>query len=415
MSTLETTVDTSEKRVYRFGCGSTDGVASMKVLLGGKGANLAEMCNLGLPVPPGFTITTQVCGEFNRTGGKLPAGLDDEIAAALDQVGKAVGAFFGDPANPLLVSVRSGGRASMPGMMDTILNLGLNDKTVEGLMARVGDARFAYDSYRRFIQMYANVVLGVELFGFEDILDEHKASHDYELDTELTGDDWKQIVVLFKAHLQAELGAPFPQDVQAQLQGAIAAVFGSWGNARAVTYRRLNDIPDDWGTAVNVQAMVFGNLGDTSATGVAFTRDPGTGDNHFFGEYLVNAQGEDVVAGIRTPHNITERARLAAGSDAASLENIMPEIFQELTGIYKKLERHYRDMQDIEFTVQDGKLWMLQTRSGKRTTKAAIKIAVDMANEGLIDTGEAVMRINPATLDQLLHPTLDPDAERTVI
>ncbi|MHA1524728.1 MAG: pyruvate, phosphate dikinase [Alphaproteobacteria bacterium] len=407
--------DTSPKRVYRFGGGVTDGVASMKALLGGKGANLAEMCNLGLPVPPGFTLTTQVCGAFNQAGGNLPAGLDAEIIAALSQVGTAVDASFGDAQNPLLVSIRSGGRASMPGMMDTILNLGLNDVTVEGLAARSGDPRFAYDSYRRFIQMYANVVLGAEMFGFEDLLEEHKTNAGYTLDTEMTSDDWRAIVSQFKELVQSELGLPFPQNVHDQLWGAIGAVFGSWANARAITYRRLNDIPDDWGTAVNVQAMVFGNLGNTSATGVAFTRDPSTGDNHFFGEYLVNAQGEDVVAGIRTPHNITERARKAAGSSDPSLETIMPAVFSQLTGIFQQLEGHYGDMQDIEFTVQDGTLWMLQTRSGKRTTKAAIKIAVDMANEGLIETAQAVMRIKPASLDQLLHPTLDPTAKRTII
>ena len=401
--------------VYKFGEGVADGTAEMRELLGGKGANLAEMCNLGLPVPPGFTISTQVCTAYYENERSYPDGLKDQVDAALKHVGELVGIPFGDKDNPLLVSVRSGSRASMPGMMDTVLNLGLNDETVLGLAEKSGDERFAYDSYRRFIQMYSDVVLGVDHFEFEDILETFKEDNEYANDTDLSADDWREIISRYKACVEESLDSPFPQDVNEQLWGAIGAVFGSWQNQRAITYRRLHDIPDDWGTAVNVQAMVFGNMGDTSATGVAFTRNPSTGAKELYGEFLVNAQGEDVVAGIRTPQNITEHAREEAGSDKPSLERLMPEVFTQLKAIYEKLEGHYRDMQDVEFTIQDGRLWMLQTRSGKRTAKAAMKIAVDMAEEGLISHHEAVARVDPASLDQLLHPTLDPDAEREVL
>ncbi|MBI1385749.1 MAG: pyruvate, phosphate dikinase [Rhizobiales bacterium] len=408
-------IGADRKWVYFFGGGAAEGAASMKELLGGKGANPAEVANLGLPVPPGFTITTEVCTAYYANGRAFPDGLAAQVREAIAGVGRAVGAEFGSRANPLLVSVRSGARASMPGMMDTVLNLGLNDETVAGLAAKSGDARFAYDSYRRFIQMYADVVLGVEHGVFEDILDNHKSQNGYLNDTDMDADDWRQIVDAYKAAVEEELGTTFPMDTEAQLWGAIGAVFSSWQNARAITYRRLHDIPDEWGTAVNVQAMVFGNRGDSSATGVAFTRDPSTGAKALYGEFLVNAQGEDVVAGIRTPQSLTERARLAAGDTKPSLEALMPAAFAELTAIYERLEAHYRDMQDLEFTIQEGKLWMLQTRSGKRTTSAAIKIAVDMASEGLITRDEAVLRITPEALDQLLHPTLDPAAERQIL
>ncbi len=401
--------------VYSFGDGAADGTAEMKELLGGKGANLAEMCNLVVPVPPGFTITTEVCTAYYDNDRKYPEDLDGQIRAAISKVEASADAVFGDPQKPLLLSVRSGARASMPGMMDTVLNLGLNDETVAGLASRSGDARFAYDSYRRFIQMYSDVVLGVEHYHFEDILEEFKEEQGYTLDTDLNADDWKSVVSSFKAKVAEEFEQAFPQDVHEQLWGAVGAVFSSWQNARAVTYRRLHDIPAEWGTAVNVQAMVFGNMGDTSATGVAFTRNPSTGENEFYGEFLVNAQGEDVVAGIRTPQNITEAARKEAGDSTPSLEALMPEAFAELTRISQDLEKHYQDMQDLEFTIQDGKLWMLQTRSGKRTAKAALKIATDMAEVGLIEKAEAVSRIDPDSLDQLLHPTLDPDAARHVI
>ena len=413
--TVPATASHEGRQVFFFGAGGSDGDASMRNLLGGKGANLAEMAGIGLPVPPGFTITTEVCEAYHGAGGKLPDGLEGHVMEALERIGDAVGARFGEKDNPLLVSVRSGARASMPGMMDTILNLGLNDETVEGLAKRAGDERFAYDSYRRFIQMYGDVVLGVDHSVFEDILDTHKNEKGVILDTELDAEDWRIIVQSFKAVVEDEIGRPFPQDTAQQLWGAIEAVFKSWHNARAITYRRLHDIPDHWMTAVNVQAMVFGNLGETSATGVAFTRNPSTGDNEVYGEFLVNAQGEDVVAGIRTPQPLTEAARAEAGETLPSLETLMPETFKELTDVFSMLEKHYRDMQDIEFTIQDGKLWMLQTRSGKRTTKAALKIAVDLAREGLITETEAVMRIEPASLDQLLHPTIDPDAEKDVV
>src|SRR4051795_5597026 len=405
----------SGKWVYTFGDGKAEGKAGLRDLLGGKGANLAEMANLGLPVPPGFTIPTSVCTYFYAHDKSYPAALKAQVEKALEHVGKLTGKVFGDTENPLLVSVRSGGRASMPGMMDTVLNLGLNDQTVEALAELSGDRRFAYDSYRRFITMYSDVVLGFEHHHFEDILDTFKDGQGYTLDTDLTGDDWVELVGRYKEALGRETGNDFPQDPHAQLWGAIGAVFSSWMNARAVTYRRLHDIPESWGTAVNIQAMVFGNMGDTSATGVAFTRNPSTGESKLYGEFLINAQGEDVVAGIRTPQDITEDARRESGSDKPSMETAMPEAFKDLTRIYTQLEKHYRDMQDMEFTVEQGKLWMLQTRSGKRTAKAALRIAVELANEGVISKKDAVMRIDPASLDQLLHPTIDPSAKRDVI
>ncbi len=403
------------KWVYTFGDGRAEGKAGMKDLLGGKGANLAEMANLGLPVPPGFTIPTSVCTYFYANDKTYPKDLKAQVEKALDTVGRIAGKTFGDSRNPLLVSVRSGGRASMPGMMDTVLNLGMNDTTVEALAQLSGDRRFAYDSYRRFITMYSDVVLGFEHHHFEDILDTYKDSKGYSLDTELTADDWVDLVARYKDAVARETGKDFPQDPHAQLWGAIGAVFSSWMNARAVTYRRLHDIPESWGTAVNIQSMVFGNMGETSATGVAFTRNPSTGEKRLYGEFLINAQGEDVVAGIRTPQDITEYARKESGSDKASMEVAMPDAFKELTRIYTQLEKHYRDMQDMEFTVEQGKLWMLQTRNGKRTAKAALRIAVDLANEGVITKKDAIMRIDPASLDQLLHPTIDPVAKRDVI
>ena len=403
------------KWVYSFGDGKAEGRADMRNLLGGKGANLAEMSNLGLPVPPGLSITTEVCTYYYANKESYPPELRGQVEAALAEVGKKVGATFGDAKRPLLVSVRSGARASMPGMMDTVLNLGLNDQTVEGLAAASGNPRFAYDSYRRFIQMYSDVVLGLEHHHFEEILDVHKQDKGVEGDTDLDANDWKKVVAKYKEAVQRELKRPFPQDVNDQLWGAIGAVFGSWMNQRAITYRKLHNIPADWGTAVSVQAMVFGNMGEKSATGVAFTRDPSTGEREFYGEYLINAQGEDVVAGIRTPQHLTISGRKKNGSDDASMEESMPGVFRELVTVYKKLEAHYRDMQDIEFTVQEGKLWMLQTRSGKRTAKAALKIAVAMVQEGLIDKKEAVRRVEPASLDQLLHPTLDPKAKRDIL
>ena len=403
------------KWVYAFGDGRAEGKAGLRDLLGGKGANLAEMANLGLPVPPGFTITTEVCTYFYANRKTYPKELKGQVEAALQQVGKIAGRRFGDRDDPLLVSVRSGARASMPGMMDTVLNLGLNDSTVEALAASSGDRRFAYDSYRRFITMYSNVVLGLDHHLFEEILDEHKDLHGYMLDTELDADDWAALVERYKVRVEEETGAPFPQDAHEQLWGAIGAVFSSWMNQRAITYRRLHDIPESWGTALNVQAMVFGNMGETSATGVAFTRNPSTGEKRLYGEFLINAQGEDVVAGIRTPQEITEAARRESGSDKPSLERAMPAAYAELTRIYGLLEKHYRDMQDLEFTVEQGKLWMLQTRSGKRTAKAALRIAVELANERLISRDEAVTRVDPGALDQLLHPTIDPGAARKVI
>jgi len=401
--------------VYGFGGGKAEGRANMRNLLGGKGAGLAEMAHLGFPVPPGFTITTEVCTYFYQNGEAYPKDLKRQVETALAELGRITGKKFGDSNNPLLVSVRSGARASMPGMMDTVLNLGLNDVTVAAIAEKSGDRRFAYDSYRRFVTMYADVVLGIGHYHFEEILDEHKERNGYTLDTDLEAADWEELVGLFKQRVEEETGTPFPQDPHAQLWGAICAVFGSWMNQRAITYRRLHGIPESWGTAVNVQAMVFGNMGETSATGVAFTRNPSTGEKKLYGEFLINAQGEDVVAGIRTPQEITEAARLEAGSDKPSMEAALPEAFAELKRIYAALERHYRDMQDLEFTVEQGKLWMLQTRNGKRTAGAALRIAVELAQEKLISKDEAVTRVDPAALDQLLHPTIDPDAERNVI
>jgi pyruvate, orthophosphate dikinase len=407
--------DAAAKWVYAFGGGKAAGRVGMRDLLGGKGAGLAEMASLGLPVPPGFTITTEVCTHFYANAQSYPKELHAQVDAALAEVGRITGKTFGDRANPLLVSVRSGARASMPGMMDTVLNLGLNDETVAALARNSGDRRFAYDSYRRFITMYSDVVLGIEHHHFEDILDDHKDRNGYLNDTDLEADDWVELTQRFLERVEEEHGTPFPQDPHEQLWGAIGAVFGSWMNQRAITYRRLNNIPESWGTAVNVQAMVFGNMGETSATGVAFTRNPSTGEKKLYGEFLINAQGEDVVAGIRTPQEITEAARKEAAADKPSMEGALPAAFKELTRICGVLEKHYRDMQDLEFTVEQGKLWMLQTRSGKRTVKAALRIAVELAGEGLITRREAVARVDPAALDQLLHPTIDPAAERKVI
>lgn len=403
------------KFVYSFGDGKSDGDASMKNLLGGKGANLAEMSKMGLPVPPGLTITTEFCDFYYKNGKKFPAELRQQVEAALAQVEEKIGAKFGDEKNPLLFSVRSGARASMPGMMDTVLNLGLNDKTVLGLAEKSNNRRFAFDSYRRFIQMYSDVVLGVDHYNFEVILDEKKQEFGASADTDLSCENLEEIVALFKDKVKEELGREFPQDVNEQLWGSVEAVFASWMNERAIIYRELNNIPAEWGTAVSVQSMVFGNMGDTSATGVAFTRNPSTGTKELYGEYLINAQGEDVVAGIRTPQSITISGKEQLGSTLPSMEEAMPDVFAELVKIYKTLENHYRDMQDIEFTVQNKKLWMLQTRNGKRTAHAAVKIAVDMVAEKLITEKEALMRIDPASLDQLLHPTLDPKAKVQII
>jgi pyruvate,orthophosphate dikinase len=398
--------------VYSFGAGRNEGRADMRNLLGGKGANLAEMASIGLPVPPGFTITTEVCTWYYQNNETYPAELEAQVKAGLARVEEAVGNKFGDHHKPLLVSVRSGARASMPGMMDTVLNLGLNDATVEGLVTASGDARFAWDSYRRFIQMFGSVVLDVDHHRFEEIIEHIKLDTGKIDDTELTAAEWHRVVDGYKEMVREVTGKPFPQDPWDQLWGAIGAVFGSWMNQRAITYRRLNDIPAEWGTAVNVQAMVFGNMGEDCATGVCFTRDPSTGENIFYGEYLINAQGEDVVAGIRTPQPMAE---LKAKPGERSMEKAMPGAYAELVKVRETLERHYADMQDIEFTVQSNKLYMLQTRNGKRTAAASLKIAVDMAREGLIDHAEAVKRVNPAALDQLLHPTLDPKAPRKVL
>jgi pyruvate,orthophosphate dikinase len=401
--------------VYAFGGGGADGDASMKNLLGGKGANLAEMSALGLPVPPGFTITTECCTHYYANGSSYPADLKAQVETGLAKVEQLTAKKFGDPSNPLLVSVRSGARASMPGMMDTVLNLGLNDQTVEGLAGLSGDRRFAFDSYRRFIQMYSNVVLDLDHHMFEEILDDHKDRLDVHVDTGLTAEDWERVVADYKDAVQNELGHPFPQDAHDQLWGAMGAVFASWMNDRAKFYRRMHDIPESWGTAVNVQSMVFGNMGETSATGVAFTRNPSTGANRLYGEFLINAQGEDVVAGIRTPQALTKAAREEMGDKQPSMEEALPEVFVQFKAVVEKLEKHYRDMQDIEFTVEQGRLYMLQTRNGKRTAKAALKIAVDLASEGLISKEEAVMRVEPASLDQLLHPTIDPASPRDVV
>jgi pyruvate,orthophosphate dikinase len=405
------------KQVYTFGGGAHDDSARSrdKTIVGGKGANLAEMAGIGLPVPPGFTITTEECVRYLAEGGDFSDSLKAEVQAALAHIETAVGKTFGDAADPLLVSVRSGARVSMPGMMDTVLNLGLNDATVEGLAASSGDERFAWDSYRRFIQMYSDVVLGLDHHLFEDALEIAKEDNGFYADVEMEASHWQALVREYKGIVESELGRSFPQDPHEQLWGAIRAVFDSWDSDRAKVYRRLNDIPGDWGTAVNVQAMVFGNMGDTSATGVAFTRDPATGEKAYYGEWLVNAQGEDVVAGIRTPQYLTKAARERAGAKPLSMEEAMPEAYAELAAVFELLEKHYRDMQDIEFTVERGKLWMLQTRSGKRTAKAALKMAVDMVGEGLIDERAAILRVDPMALDQLLHPTLDPSATRDVL
>jgi len=400
------------KWVYSFGAGHNEGRADMKNLLGGKGANLAEMASIGLPVPPGFTITTEVCTAFYKNNQNYPDGLQDEVRNALARVEEGLGRKFGDPKNPLLVSVRSGARVSMPGMMDTVLNLGLNDETVKGLAAMAGDERFAWDSYRRFIQMYGSVVLAVDHHRFEEIIEHTKLETGAVEDTQLKAEDWQRVAAAYKQMIEQETGKPFPLKPQEQLWGAIGAVFGSWMNHRAITYRRLHDIPAEWGTAVNVQAMVFGNMGNDCATGVCFTRDPSTGENRFYGEYLVNAQGEDVVAGIRTPQPVSSSR---AKPDETPMEAVMPEAYRELLEVREKLEQHYRDTQDIEFTVQQKKLYMLQTRNGKRTAAASLRMAVDMAREGLISESEAVLRVNPSALDQLLHPTLDPKAARTLL
>jgi len=401
--------------IYQFGGGKAEGSAVMRDLLGGKGANLAEMSSVGLPVPPGFTITTEVCTFFTENGNGYPEDLDSQVGKAMAAVEAALGRTFGGAEKPLLVSVRSGSRASMPGMMDTVLNLGLNDTTVEGLARDSGDERFAYDSYRRFIQMYGDVVLGVDHHNFEDLLEDHKADRGVDLDTELTADDLKSLVEDYLAKVEEISGAAFPQNPADQLWGAIGAVFGSWMNERAQTYRRLHAIPLDWGTAVSVQAMVFGNMGEDCATGVCFTRDPSTGENAFYGEFLINAQGEDVVAGIRTPQPLTEAGQQQTSPDLASMEKAFPDIFADLCAVRDQLEHHYTDMQDMEFTVERSKLWMLQTRTGKRTTRAALKIAVDMVGEGLIDKNQAILRIDALQLDQLLHPTIDPEAERDLL
>jgi pyruvate,orthophosphate dikinase len=387
----------------------------MRNLLGGKGANLAEMASLGLPVPPGFTITTEVCTAYYDNDKNYPEDLSAQVEEALAQIEKSMGMKFGDSDNPLLVSVRSGARVSMPGMMDTVLNLGLNDETVEGLAKKSGDERFAWDSYRRFIQMYGDVVLGVDHHEFEDVIDTYKRDNDLREDTEITAEGWKEVVASYKEVVENELGKPFPSDPKEQLWGAISAVFDSWMVPRAITYRRINDISEKWGTAVNVQSMVFGNMGEDCSTGVAFTRDPSTGENYFYGEYLINAQGEDVVAGIRTPQSLTKYGRELEGSDLPSMEESMPDVFKQLDALRTKLEKHFRDIQDIEFTVQTGNLYLLQTRNGKRTAKAALKIAVDMVDEGLVTEDEALLRLDPQSLDQLLHPTLDPNADKEVL
>jgi pyruvate,orthophosphate dikinase len=399
------------KWVYSFGADGAEGRGDMRELLGGKGANLHEMAALGLPVPPGFTITTEVCAYFYANGKTFPDELERQVDAAVAGIGRRTGRAFGDSAKPLLVSVRSGARASMPGMMDTVLNLGLNGASVHALAEASGDERFSYDSYRRFIQMYSSVVLDIDAHEFEDLLERYKDARNYALDTDLTAADWRLLIADYKAKVVEATGEPFPETPRDQLWGAIRAVLSSWMNQRAITYRRLNSIPADWGTAVNVQAMVFGNMGETSATGVAFTRNPSTGANELYGEFLLNAQGEDVVAGIRTPQPLTEAARKAANSDRPSLEALMPEAFKQFVVTTKLLERRYRDMQDLEFTIERGKLWMLQARSGKRTARAALRVAVEMVSEGLLTREEAIARVEPSILDQLLHPTLDPKAK----
>jgi pyruvate,orthophosphate dikinase len=403
------------KWVYTFGDGRAEGSSKLRALLGGKGANLAEMASLGLPVPPGFTITTEACTYFYDNEKRFPPQLVTDVENSLFHIARLTGKSFGDDGYPLLVSVRSGARASMPGMMDTVLNLGLNDVTVKALAKNAGDERFAYDSYRRFIQMYSNVVLGVSHHHFEDALNYYKENKGLELDTDLDSEDWQTLIIVFKAKVEEEAGRSFPQAPKEQLWGAIGGVFGSWLTPRAITYRRIHGIPESWGTAVTVQAMVFGNMGKTSATGVAFTRNPSTGAKELFGEFLLNAQGEDVVAGIRTPQSVTEAGRMAARSHEPSMEAALPDVFAEFTRTKDLLEKHYRDMQDMEFTVENGKLWMLQTRTAKRTAPAALRIAVDMAHEGLISKEEAIARVDPASLDQLLHPAISPETVRRVV
>jgi pyruvate,orthophosphate dikinase len=402
-----------QKFVYFFSAGETEGNAGMKNLLGGKGANLAEMTSLGIPVPPGFTISTEICTHFYLNNGKLPDWVEPAVLEALSKVEKQIGKKFADPKNPLLVSVRSGARASMPGMMDTILNLGLNDVTVQGLSEASGNPRFAWDSYRRFVQMYSDVVMGMNSTLLEVTLEDVKEEKGYHYDTDLTTEDLQRLVKKFKQQIKDSTGQTFPENPMDQLWGAISAVFRSWNTPRAVTYRELHHIPAEWGTAVNIQAMVFGNMGTDSATGVAFTRDPSTGDKRFYGEFLINAQGEDVVAGIRTPQHLTRDG--ANGTGQISLEEAMPVAYKELVAIYTKLEKYFRDMQDIEFTIERGRLWMLQTRNGKRTARAALKIACDMLDEKLITEEEAILRIEPQSLDQLLHPTLDPKSPKTLL
>ncbi|MGB1463155.1 MAG: pyruvate, phosphate dikinase, partial [Parvibaculales bacterium] len=406
---------TDSKFVYAFADGFAEGSAEMTDLLGGKGANLAEMCRMGLRVPPGFTLTSNVCTFYNSNDGAFPKGLKAEVDAAMRRLSEDMGLALGDKENPLLVSVRSGARASMPGMMDTVLNLGLNDVTVVALAQKTGDARFAWDSYRRFQQMYGDVVMGISHDYFEDIIDDYKFENALSLDADLEADDWQDISARFAEMIEREAGQPFPKDPQEQLWGAIGAVCNSWNNQRATTYRRLHDIPDAWGTAVTIQSMVFGNLGDKSATGVAFTRNPSTGENTLYGEYLMNAQGEDVVAGIRTPLYLAKAAREAAQMEESSLEEELPDVHAELADIFQRLESHFQDMQDVEFTVQNGRVFILQARRGKRTVEAAIKIAVDMVAEGMIDETEALLRIEPASLEHLLHPTLDPRARMNVL
>ena len=401
--------------VYRFGPDQTDGHAGLTDELGGKGANLAEMARLGLPVPPGFTISTRVCRYFFANGETLPGGLESDIRDAVASMGRATGATFGDPRNPLLLAVRSGAAISMPGMMDTILNLGLNDETVDGLARHSGDARFAYDSYRRFIEMYGDVVLGVDHGLFADLLDNFKNLNALASDTELTAEQWRDVISRYKAAIRDETAGDFPQDTNEQLLRAIHAVLKSWRNERADSYRRLHAIPEDMGTAVTVQAMVFGNRGETSATGVAFTRNPATGAKEIYGEYLPNAQGEDIVAGTRTPLRLTEKSRTDLNAKEASLETVMPQAFAELKAIFARLEAHYRDMQDVEFTIQEGKVWMLQTRSGKRSAEAALKIAVDLVEEQIISRDEAVMMVEPQALSHLLHPRIEEGAKKDLI